>query len=220
MALKPQLYLASSSPQRRGILAMLPVNFDTLIPEIDESVQLHEAPADYVQRLAVEKARRGALLLSHSKKIPVLGADTCVVVSNKILGKPDSKEHAFEMLNLLSGQVHQVFTAVAVATESAVSVECSENQVEFSPIDENQLEDYWKSGESINRAGAYAIQGLAANFVARLDGSYSAVIGLPVDVTIKLLRECGIRVPSYRQFCKSSALQVPDSCNWSGDYRL
>ena len=220
MAPRLQLYLASSSPQRRGILAMLPVNFDTLIPEIDESVQLHEAPADYVQRLAVEKARRGTLLLNHSKKIPVLGADTCVVAGNKILGKPSSKEHAFEMLNLLSGRVHQVFTAVAVATESAVSVECSENQVEFSPIDENQLEDYWKSGESINRAGAYAIQGLAANFVARLDGSYSAVIGLPVDVTIKLLRECGIRVPSYRQFCKSSALQVPDSCNWSGDYRL
>ena len=220
MAPRLQLYLASSSPQRRGILAMLPVNFDTLVPEIDESVQLHETPAGYVQRLAVEKARRGALLLNHSKKIPVLGADTCVVVDNEILGKPNSREHALEMLNLLSGQVHQVFTAVAVAKEDAISVECSENQVEFSPIEGNQLEEYWKSGESVNRAGAYAIQGQAARFVVRLDGSYSAVIGLPIDVTIKLLKECGIRVPSYRQFCKSSTLQVPDSCNWGGNYRL
>jgi septum formation protein len=161
--------------------------------EVDEARRPGEPAEDYVRRLALEKARAGWALLAGQTGFPVLGADTAVVADGRILGKPRDRDDGIEMLQALSGRSHQVLSAVAlVAGREAVRVNAS--SVTFRTLTRPQCVAYWDTGEPLDKAGGYAIQGRAAVFVSRLEGSYSGVMGLPVYETAELLREFGISV--------------------------
>jgi septum formation protein len=188
----PQVILASSSPRRSELLSQIRVTFEILPVDIDESVLESESPATYVERLALEKARAGWELSKKAR--PVLGADTIVVSHGDILGKPRDRAHAIEMLMQLSGTTHQVLTAVALVMGDRSAIRLSESRVTFSPIAERDIQRYWESGEPADKAGAYAIQGLAAAFIQSIEGSYSGVMGLPVHETVELLRSFDIDV--------------------------
>jgi septum formation protein len=188
---QPQLILASASPRRCELLTQIGVSFEQQVAAIDETPGAAESPADYVARVALEKAR--AVHAAGRSELPVLGADTAVVVDGAILGKPADLDHARNMLRQLSARAHQVFSAVAlVAQREAVAVHCS--KVWFRQLSDGEIEAYWRSGEPRDKAGAYAIQGLAATFIQRLDGSYSGVMGLPLYETAGLLQDFGIEV--------------------------
>jgi len=188
---RPHLVLASASPRRCELLAQIGIEFEQQVADIDETPRAGESPADYVARLALEKAR--AVRRAGSCAAPVLGADTAVVVEGRILGKPADFADARDMLRLLSGRAHEVFSAVAlVAGREAVAVSCS--TVRFREIHDSEIAAYWRSGEPCDKAGGYAIQGLAAAFIERLDGSYSGVMGLPLYETAGLLDDFGIRI--------------------------
>lgn len=188
----PTLFLASASPRRAELLGQIAVPFQRVSASIDETPREAEDPAAYVERLALEKAQAGLQQLQQDAGAVVLGADTAVVLDGRILGKPQDRADALAMLAALSGREHQVLTAVALcsATRSASVVVAS--QVRFVPISPAQAEAYWASGEPLDKAGSYAIQGLGAVFVAGMSGSYSAVVGLPLCETASLLAEFGI----------------------------
>ncbi len=204
----PQVYLASSSPRRRELLDQLRVRFAVVTQDAPEEHAPGETPEAFVRRLALEKARAGWRgLPAGAARRPVLGADTVVVVDDDILGKPAGREDALAMLARLSGRAHRVLSAVAcvhAVTEGGelrqrlgqyrTSVRLSESRVWFRPIDARERAAYWASGEPAGKAGAYAIQGLGAIFVERLEGSYSGVMGLPLFETAELLRACGIQL--------------------------
>jgi septum formation protein len=160
--------------------------------DIDETVLEGESPATYVERLAFEKARAGWEL--SNRAFPVLGSDTVVVSDDRILGKPRDREHAIEMLRDLSGKTHRVLTAVALVQGDKSGIRLCESRVSFGFIDERDIQRYWESGEPADKAGAYAIQGLAAAFINRLEGSYSGVMGLPLHETLELMRSFGLDV--------------------------
>lgn len=188
---RPQLILASASPRRCELLTQIGVCFEQQVAAIDETPRAAESPADYVARVALEKAR--AVRAARRSDLPVLGADTEVVVDGAILGKPADFHHARTMLRQLAGRVHEVFSAVAlVAERDAVVV--NRSKVCFRELDDSEIESYWESGEPRDKAGGYAIQGLAAIFIERLDGSYSGVMGLPLYETARLLQDFGIKV--------------------------
>jgi len=188
---RPQLILASASPRRCELLAQIGISFEQQIAAIDETPRAGESPADYVARVALEKAR--AVRAGGGPDLPVLGADTAVVVDGAILGKPADLDQARDMLRQLSGRAHEVFSAVAlVAQRDAVAV--SHSRVWFRDLADNEIEAYWRSGEPRDKAGGYAIQGLAATFIERLDGSYSGVMGLPLYETARLLQNFGIKI--------------------------
>lgn len=192
------LYLASSSPQRSRILKALGFNFTVIHPRIDETAATGEGVRNYVSRLAISKAMKAASLLTGDLDDGVvLGADTCVVIDDRKLGKPADRDEAFCMLKLLSGRVHEVLSAVAVKRGRKVLSLVDTTTVEFNKLTKPQLEWYLQSGEFENRAGAYAIQGLAAQFVRRLEGSRSGVIGLPAKQTLRLLGQVGLAVPDH-----------------------
>jgi septum formation protein len=186
------LYLASGSPRRRELLTQIGVAFSTLAAPIDESVLPGEAADLYVQRLALAKAQTGLATLSNPVDAVVLGADTAVVVDGQILGKPVDQADALAMLELLSGREHQVLTAVALANGQRSDVRLISSAVHFRSISSSEAHTYWASGEPQDKAGGYAIQGLAAVFVTGMRGSYSAVVGLPLCETAALLAEFGI----------------------------
>lgn len=187
------LYLASGSPRRRELLAQIGVPFQPLSAAIDETPQPDEAPADYVARLALGKARAGhGCLPPKSNGAVVLGADTAVVVEGRILGKPQGQAEAMAMLALLSGREHQVLTAVALFDGQRSEVVNVITQVRFRAISAAEAAAYWASGEPADKAGGYGIQGLGAVFVEGLQGSYSAVVGLPLCETAALLGRFGI----------------------------
>jgi septum formation protein len=186
------LYLASGSPRRRELLTQIGVAFSTLAAPIDESVLPGEAADLYVQRLALAKAQTGLATLSNPADAVVLGADTAVVVDGQILGKPVDQADALAMLQLLSGREHQVLTAVALANDQRSDVRLISSAVHFRQISSSEAHTYWASGEPQDKAGGYAIQGLAAVFVNGMRGSYSAVVGLPLCETAALLAEFGI----------------------------
>ena len=193
-----QICLASQSPRRRELLQQLGVNFEVLQVDVDETMQHGESPVDYAERLALEKARAGREVQAADGHLPVLGADTIVVVpgvvaSASVLGKPADRQQAIEMLQLLSGNTHRVISAVAMAGNHEV-VATSVSQVTFRTLTRRECEAYWDTGEPQDKAGAYAIQGLAAIFITRLEGSYSGVMGLPLHETTLLLNEFGIQV--------------------------
>jgi septum formation protein len=191
----PDIILASASPRRRELLAQIGVRFEQRVAEVDETPRRGEAPADYVARVALEKAR--AVQRQIRPAVPVLGADTAVVVDAQILGKPRDAAHARDMLRLLSGRVHEVYSAVALAgTHESAAVNCT--RVWFTTIGDSEIEAYWRSGEPRDKAGGYAVQGLAAAFITRLDGSYSGVMGLPLYETARLLQYFGIQVLDQR----------------------
>lgn len=187
------IYLASGSPRRRELLTQIGVPFVTLSAAIDETPQPGEAPADYVARLALGKAQAGyGTLPQGTGAAVVLGADTAVIIDGRILGKPGDQADALEMLMSLSGREHQVLSAVALFDGSRHEVINVSAQVRFRPIEPAEAQAYWASGEPVDKAGGYAIQGLGAVFVASLTGSYSAVVGLPLCETAALLGRFGV----------------------------
>lgn len=203
----PDIYLASSSPRRCELLDQLGVRFSVLAQDVPEHCGLDETPEAYVQRLALEKARAGWQGLSTNSCRPVLGADTMVVVDNTVLGKPVDREAALVMLASLSGRAHRVLTALAMVGNVTAGedvpqgvgqyrqqMRLSESRVWFRHIDVQEREAYWASGEPADKAGAYAIQGIGAMFIERLEGSYSGVMGLPLFETAELLQAFGIQL--------------------------
>ncbi len=182
----PEIALASASPRRRELLQQLNVPFSLVQVDVDESRLGDESAGTYVNRLAVAKALAGARKIQYS--LPVLGADTIVVVDQHILGKPVDQADFQRMMQLLSGRCHQVITAVALVG-SDKTTQCSvSTEVCFRPLSDADILGYWQTGEPQDKAGGYGIQGLAGRFVQRIDGSYSAVVGLPLCETDMLLR--------------------------------
>jgi septum formation protein len=184
------LILASASPRRQELLRQIGVSFRVLAQDIDESQQTAEQAEAYVRRIAKEKAHSALSTLADNEV--VLAADTTVLCDGQILGKPTSEAEAVAMLAQLSGREHQVLTAVTVADSHRQQQALGKAWVSFRPIDEAEAHRYWASGEPQGKAGAYAIQGLAAVFVQSLRGSYSAVVGLPLFETAALLEDFGI----------------------------
>ena len=187
----PQLILASASPRRSELLQQICVRHVIKAVDIDETPWPHESPLAYVERVATEKSAVCRALLDLD--LPVLAADTSVVCDGKILGKPDNLQHALDMLSLLSGRSHQVYSAVSLRGDhhwQAVSV----SEVRFRPLSRAEIIAYWHTGEPQDKAGAYAIQGLASVFIESITGSFSGVMGLPLFETAQLLAKQGIKV--------------------------
>lgn len=187
------IYLASASPRRQELLTQIGVRFELLKVTVPEVPAAGEMPQDFVQRVALEKARTGKQLLAPDDPHPVLGADTTVVVDDCILGKPANKDDALAMLTSLSGRKHQVISAVALVADNE-AIRTTISQVTFGSLSREQIHAYWNSGECQDKAGAYAIQGRAAMFIQELQGSYSGVMGLPLYETATLLNEFGIKL--------------------------
>ncbi|UTH37346.1 Maf-like protein [Pseudomonas sp. KHPS1] len=187
-----ELFLASASPRRRELLAQIAVPCVTQIASIDENPLPDEPAAAYVERLAREKARAGLTALGGRANAVVLGADTAVVLDGRILGKPQDFADFQRMLRALAGRTHQVLTAVALVSGDREAARVVASDVTFRALSEAEIEAYWASGEPCDKAGGYGIQGLAAVFVSRIEGSYSAVVGLPLCETAQLLADFGI----------------------------
>jgi septum formation protein len=187
------VYLASASPRRRELLQQIGVRFAVLPVAVNEDQQAGEQASAYAERLAIAKAQAGWRMLAPAQRQPVLAADTIVLIDDLILGKPQDRADAIAMLQRLSGRRHQVLTAVAlVAGHCSVAVNRSE--VGFRPLSLAECEAYWATGEPVDKAGAYAIQGYAAIFVEHLHGSYSGVMGLPIFETAQLLQQANVPV--------------------------
>jgi len=187
-----QIILASASPRRRELLEQIGVTTIVRSVDIDESQQNGESAIAHVQRLAMEKAQQGFTSIDNPEKLPVLGADTIVVVDSSVLGKPENRQHAKKMLQQLSGRIHTVHTSIAIVTTDKVMLDTSSSQVLFKSLDEHEIDAYLMTGEADDKAGAYAIQGIAAQFVKNINGSFSGVMGLPLYETAQLLERCGI----------------------------
>ena len=184
-----RIILASSSPRRKELLEQVGLKFEIFSPDIDESVCIGESADHYVQRLAQQKAQ--AILAQFPDAI-VIAADTSLVLDHKIIGKPESKQHAFEIWTALSDRQHDVLSGVCV-----LSSQCDPNTIQsmvvrtkvyFQKLSQLDMEQYWATGEPIGKAGAYAIQGYASQFIQRIEGSYSNVVGLPLYETLQLLK--------------------------------
>ena len=200
------IYLASRSPRRRELLSQIGVKFEPLLfregprqdADTDEAVRRGEHADAYVQRvtrLKADAAWQRIVMRRGLQRKPVLAADTTVTLAGEILGKPEDRADAERILRLLAGTQHRVLTAVAIAFEGRYEVAVSESLVTFAPLDDSRIGAYVQSGEPFDKAGAYAIQGRAAAFVERIEGSYSGVMGLPLYETAELLRKFGIVVP-------------------------
>jgi len=189
------IYLASRSPRRRELLKQLEVRFQILDLEVDESKLTGETPDTLVQRLAVLKAEAGWRLLDNGGADLVLGADTIVVLGNQVLGKPRDTAHAGELLMSLSGCCHRVLSAVALACAHGTGVRLSESRVCFRQLSMQECEAYAATGEPLDKAGGYGIQSKGALFVEEIDGSYSNVVGLPLERLSEILdQEFGLPV--------------------------
>ena len=189
------IYLASQSPRRAELLRQIGVEFKVYATDIDERVNAGESPEAYVSRLAQSKARVAAAEIgkSHSDWV-VLAADTTIAIDGDIIGKPEDAAHCHCILHRLSGREHQVLTAVAVATRDRIECRLTHNRVTFRALAEHEVQRYCATSEPMDKAGAYAIQGKAAIFIERLEGSYSAVMGLPLCETAELLQDAGIEI--------------------------
>lgn len=188
---KLPLLLASQSPRRKEILQQLGVNFRQISVTVEEIPHKNELPAAYVCRLAEAKARAGMDMINTPGSV-VLGADTVVVCDDQILEKPESELHAKSMWRHLSGRSHEVLSAVCLLTDSVTEVELSVTQVQFVVLNDDVIDRYWATGEGLDKAGGYAIQGLGAAFVKTISGSYSGVVGLPIEKLIPLFDRFGI----------------------------
>ncbi len=185
--------LASASPRRLLLLQQIGIEVMVYPVDIDETPQSYESSLDLVKRLALEKARTGhSDMIQKGIKLPVLGSDTIVEINGSVLGKPTDESEAENMLAMLSGRIHSVHTAVAVVTSFGEYTEMSSSRVEFAPLSKEMIRSYIGTGEPLDKAGAYAIQGVAGQFVKSLDGSYSGVMGLPLYETTRVLEACGI----------------------------
>lgn len=186
-------YLASRSERRVQMLRHAGYRFAVVPADIDESVRAAESPADFTARMALEKALAIRARGDVDRGLPVLGADTDVAVDATILGKPRDRHDAVEMLLRLSGRTHQVHSAVAVEFGGNQRVVATCTEVIFSTLSRTDAETYWASGEPADKAGGYAIQGLASRWVREIRGSYSGVVGLPLCETVELLRAFGVQ---------------------------
>ena len=187
------LILASQSPRRKELLTQLGYRFVCSPADIDESVHANESPAQYVTRLAIEKATHIAKTVAPSDL--VLGSDTSVVKNNHILGKPKDLSESIEMLSSLSGRTHQVLTAIAVAKGEAIESLLVETEVTFKVLTKTEMINYWQTNEPQDKAGSYGIQGIGGQFITQIKGSYSAVVGLPLYETAQLLTKMGLESP-------------------------
>ncbi len=189
------LYLASQSPRRKDLLNQIGVRFEIINVDVPEERKNGEAPAEYVQRLSLSKAKAGSGIVVDK---PVLGADTIVVLDNaeqgtsRILEKPASEEEAISMLLALSDRSHQVMTAVTICDQHHSQTSLNQTTVNFRKINADEAKRYWQTGEPADKAGAYGIQGLGGVFVQSINGSYSSVVGLPLLETTQLLNLFGI----------------------------
>lgn len=190
MTATPTLLLASASPRRRELLAQIGVIPEVWPADIDEAVRPGEVPVDYVLRLARGKAE--AVWAASGGRCPVLAADTSVVCGPDILGKPADKAALVGMLTRLASRPHEVLTAVALRSGTGLRTALSTSEVTFRPLKRDEIERYWETGEPADKAGGYAVQGLGAIFISRLQGSYSGVMGLPLYETAQLLQAAGV----------------------------
>lgn len=187
------LYLASQSPRRRELLVQLGVGFETLDIEVPEVRGANETPREYVERVARAKARAGwQVLRERAVGGVVLGADTEVVLDGRVFGKPRDADDARSMLGVLAGRTHAVLSVVCCVSPAGESIVASESAVTVAALDDAAIARYVETGEPFGKAGAYAIQGRAAGFIAHLAGSYSGVMGLPLFETASLLRAAGV----------------------------
>src|SRR6266705_1785106 len=197
------IYLASRSPRRRDLLSQIGVRYHLLLfrtrpgegPDVDETPLADESPGAYVERVARAKAESGwqRMMQRNLPQAPVLAADTTVALGSRILGKPASRQEAAEVLATLSGRSHEVLSAVSLKYADWIEGALSVSEVRFRPLGEEEIRQYVASGECDDKAGAYAIQGRAARFVAELRGSYSGVMGLPLYETSELLEKLAQR---------------------------
>jgi septum formation protein len=197
LELETVIYLASASPRRQELLRQIGVSFEVLPSQVEEQPRAGESAPDYVARAAHDKARAVARRVRERglPPRPVLGADTEVVLDGEVLGKPHDAAHGQAMLARLAGRTHEVLSAVAVVDGDAELSALSRSRVTFAPLTAADIERYWASGEPRDKAGAYAAQGRAAAFIARIDGSYSGVVGLPLYELAQLLQRIGYRAP-------------------------
>lgn len=182
------IILASQSPRRAELLNQIGVDHRIVPADIDESVLADDGPADYVERIAIGKAMT---VHREHPDLPVLGADTAVVLDQRILGKPADRDDAIDMLLHLSGRTHEVLTGVAVQAD-VLHYRLNVSRVTFRPLSVQEAAAYWNTGEPADKAGAYAIQGLAAAFIERIEGSYSGIMGLPLFETMQILNAVGV----------------------------
>ncbi len=188
----PMLYLASRSPRRNELLARLDIPFRALDLEVPECRGADESPLAYVRRVAMDKARAGLAQVDDDPQPVVLGSDTEVVLGDRVYGKPVDAADAAAMLRSLAGRTHRVITAVALAAPARQAQVVVESEVTFAAMAEDEIAAYVASGEPMGKAGAYAIQGGAERWISRLAGSYSGVMGLPLQQTAALLRGFGV----------------------------
>jgi len=185
---KPRVILASASPRRRELMTLIGIPHEVRPADIDESYLPGEVPRDHALRLAREKAQR----ISDSEAV-VVGSDTIVVVDGEVLGKPRDEREAARMLERLSGRTHTVITAVAVSWRGHVVADAESVEVRFHQLSDQHISDYIATGEPMDKAGAYGIQGFGATIVAGVDGDYFAVMGLPLQRMVMLMRDLGLR---------------------------
>jgi len=190
---KPQIYLASSSPRRRELLLQIGIGYQPLDVSIDEQRYGDEAAEMYVLRMALEKARSGWSCVRDESPLPVLGADTVVVIDDEILGKPADRSEAEQMLAKLSNRTHHIYTGVALVNDDE-ETRLSVSTVTFRELNDLECRTYCASEEVLDKAGGYAIQGRAAVFISRIEGSYAGVMGLPLFETADLLAQAGIHI--------------------------
>ena len=199
---KPQIILASASPRRAELLDQIGITYRIQVVDIDESKQPNETAELLVQRLASEKSQvviknTSAIIrpnIDSATDLPVLGADTLGVLNGQLLVKPRDFEHAKEMLTSMSGNWHEILSAVALSYKGQTRVKLNRCRVLFRQLSSDEIQAYWQTGEPQDKAGAYAIQGLAATFIERIEGSYSGIMGLPLFETSQLLEDFGINI--------------------------
>ena len=201
MTPRARIYLASQSPRRRELLKHIGINFETLLlrsslsrrVDVDETPRKDESPEAHVQRVCQEKVNAGWMLLQFRNllPLPVLAADTSVILDGKIIGKPQDREQAAATLRVLSGRQHQVLSAVAVSFEERTEMRLSISKVTMATLNEERIRRYILTSEPLDKAGAYGIQGHAAAFIQHIEGSYSGVMGLPLFETAELLKIFG-----------------------------
>lgn len=195
------LYLGSNSPRRMEILTQLGYRVVKLPADIGETVRQNEDPARYVQRMAEEKNRTALTLFCETNgtmpDFPLITADTCVVSDGIILGKPHSQAEAIEFLNRLSGKQHTVLTAVCIHYRGNAENRVQTNRVVFKPLSSEEISAYVQSGEPMDKAGAYAVQGIGGIFIQSIGGSFSGIMGLPVYETVSMLQDLGYRTPPF-----------------------
>lgn len=201
IALEPRIYLASRSPRRRELLSQIGVRFELLMfrgvpredPDVDEAVLQDETPEDYVVRVTLAKAQAGVRRIRERHLIPhpVLAADTTVEIDGSVIGKPEHEADAVAILQRLSGRIHRVLTAVALSYEGHTEHLLNASEVRFRSLGQDEIKRYVASGEPLDKAGAYGIQGRAAVFIEEIKGSYTGIMGLPLYETALLLRRFG-----------------------------